>query len=229
MICPNCGAELPDTATLCWSCRKKFNQNSEESKPDPIQTYKLSFKDEEPKPETTTVYPTQGNPITDQPENEPEKYVPFNNIKRKSYMIKASLLGIVGVLFLFAIHFKLLYMPLYYMFKSGEFVAYAVVPLSLVFLVHLILFIYSIPGRKYLKSDGTGKAIISLLGIIVTIVISNKLFSNTNVQLSYDDKYVFFVIKLFIYAGYGFNLISGIMLYAAGYTKDEKEKMKNNR
>ena len=41
-----------------------------------------------------------------------------------------------------------------------------------------------------------------------------------------DDKYVFFVIKLFIYAGYGFNLISAIMLYAAGYTKDEKEKMK---
>lgn len=24
MICPKCGAELPDTAELCWSCRMKF-------------------------------------------------------------------------------------------------------------------------------------------------------------------------------------------------------------
>ena len=27
MICPNCGAQLPDTAKMCFSCRMQFNAN----------------------------------------------------------------------------------------------------------------------------------------------------------------------------------------------------------
>lgn len=27
MICPNCGAQLPDTASICFSCRMQFNAN----------------------------------------------------------------------------------------------------------------------------------------------------------------------------------------------------------
>ena len=27
MICPNCGATLPDTAQICFSCRMQFNAN----------------------------------------------------------------------------------------------------------------------------------------------------------------------------------------------------------
>lgn len=29
MICPNCGAPLPDTVTMCYSCRKIFDSNAE--------------------------------------------------------------------------------------------------------------------------------------------------------------------------------------------------------
>lgn len=35
MICPNCGAPLPDTVTMCYSCRKKFD-SSDESIVNPI-------------------------------------------------------------------------------------------------------------------------------------------------------------------------------------------------
>lgn len=226
MICPKCGATLPDTAELCWSCRKQFNTDSENPSSDPIQKYKLSFKPEEETKSSVSETTTQDNPAPVIEEPEPEKYVPFNNIKRKSYMFKACLLGLAGVLFLGMLHYKVLMN-----FISG--VDYMFTPFFLIYnglllIADLILLLYSIPGRKYVKSDGLGKMLICIIGMFIPIILNAITYNGRTTEIPYAYRYTYYMNKILLYFGYGFNLISGIMIYAAGYTKDEKEKMRNN-
>lgn len=56
MVCPNCGAQLPDTATMCYSCRVYFNHENHvyyENKSDYIEQTGASLPNQQ---EDKTLY-----------------------------------------------------------------------------------------------------------------------------------------------------------------------------
>lgn len=246
MICPKCGATLPDTAELCWSCRKSFVTNEESLAQGTIPIHKMSIKDEEDATDTTkeedkqpakTITPIM--PLSD----DNEDYVPSNYHKRKSLMVKASLLGLAGVVFL--ILSVVLFKP--FVWSLDYYIHYGIVEDSVgtmmavgVVFLYIVLLFYSIPGRKYVKGDAYGKLLFCIMGFSYFIYMVKILTPNikqlidskaTNAYGMYwwQLESTFSTFKLLNYAGYALTFISGMMLLAAAYTKDEKDMMKHNK
>ncbi len=242
MICPRCGATLPDTAELCWSCRKLFKQNEESLKSDPLQSYKLAVSQEQPQPNNNV----QPNPPTQivpniQQDDDNYVYVPFNNIKRQSYMFKSGLLGLAGLSFIILslFVFEPMKRDLYRLARGG--ISYSPIGTIIVWciiILHVLILATSIPGENYVKGDAYGKFILCIIGFIfaahrITVYSDSIGFDYYSANLYgnalSEFESSFQIYKILIYSGYALILISSLMLMASAYTKDEKDMMKHNK
>ena len=244
MICPKCGANLPDTAELCWSCRKTFVTDEESLTQGTIPIHKMSIKEEikesfdAPKEEQQpikTITPIM--PLSD----DNEDYVPSNYHQRKSLMVKASLLGLAGVIMLILSIF--LFKP--FLRSSQYYIQYGFVEKPMetvmyfgVILIYLLLLFYSIPGLKYTKGDAYGKLIFCIGGFMYSFWYMSHFSKVDWAQMQYTKetydlywwelKTSFQTFRVLTCVGYALTFISGLMLTVSAYTKDEKDMMKHN-
>ena len=238
MICPDCGAKLPDTAKLCWSCRKQFTNDSPETitttEPDsiPVSSYRLSSVEDTP--EANTIVNSEPVPSTQEDEPEPYRYTPPNNIRRKQAMFKCSLLGLSAELIILIAHFNKIY-RFFFSYKinadsdTRHIMLFGIHVLILIALV--LLFFYSLPAVKYTRSDAFGKMILSagslgyyyyfLRGMSDYPVFMEQHMPGYGLEL--------LMLKILLYSGYFFSFLSGFLLFFAAYSKDEKERMKQNK
>lgn len=242
MICPRCGATLPDTAELCWSCRKLFKQNEESLKSDPLQSYKLAVSQEQPQPNNNIQpNPPMQNVSNNQQADDNYVYVPFNNIKRQSYMFKSGLFGLAGLAFIILSLF--VFEPMkkdLLRIASGGISTRPIGTIIFwgIIILHALILASSIPGENYVKGDAYGKLILCIIGFIfaahrITVFSDSLTYEHYTANLYGREltefEYAFQIYKLLIYSGYLLILISGLMLASSAYTKDEKDMMKHNK
>lgn len=178
MVCPNCGAQLPDTATMCYSCRMKFNKSlpATERHTNELKPTENIPKEPEPK-------------YLDSIEAEIRSHVVGVDDKgrtivklwddRQSYFIISCIAGIIGCcLILFAEFLPFISVTA---FNERESLSLLQAESYGVIIDGIILMIYSLPMRKYIKSDGIVKLILGAWGVLLFI------YNAINAQIKVND------------------------------------------
>ena len=214
MVCPNCGAPLPDTAKMCYICKFQFDQSLPESEKNTselkwIPTPLAVAKQNAANTNGASMYQNSNA------NNTTQRFI-SSPLNRKQISISCYL-GLAGALIVaLSVFAPFVGATALFQTVSVSFLDSGMENTILVWFDCLLILLWSIPSRKYCKGDGIGKIIIGVFG--VGCFLYNAISISTRFRASDVSNYAGLSFQLgffLIVVGYIIILASGVLLTKA--------------